>query len=224
MEDKSRCIECNAELSCCDPGGLDGPEMDCNVCRLRTERDTLAAERERLAALARRNFERWKTEEIRNGELAAEVEGLKGEQCHHGWRGSKPDGRAGIAQRCPGCGSRSLFIGSGGWITCGVLGCRDLVPWRFFEDKIEAAKARADRMNEALGWVVKFFDPDRVKQPDDGDQFEAMMDDVRAALQSPSNEPTEAPGAGKLIPGGGVLEDAQAAGDEPTGGESDGQV
>lgn len=26
---------------------------------------------------------------------------------------------------CPACGSRSLFVGSGGHITCGVIGCPD---------------------------------------------------------------------------------------------------
>ncbi len=28
-----------------------------------------------------------------------------------------------IADPCPSCGSRRLFIGSGGWLTCGNLGC-----------------------------------------------------------------------------------------------------
>jgi hypothetical protein len=30
-----------------------------------------------------------------------------------------------IANRCASCGSQSLFIVSGGWITCSVIGCKD---------------------------------------------------------------------------------------------------
>ena len=31
-----------------------------------------------------------------------------------------------IADRCPSCGSRSLFIGAGGWLTCAVIGpCKE---------------------------------------------------------------------------------------------------
>lgn len=35
---------------------------------------------------------------------------------------AEPCGR--IETRCPSCGSRSLFIGSGGHLTCGVLTCK----------------------------------------------------------------------------------------------------
>ncbi len=28
-----------------------------------------------------------------------------------------------IAGYCPACGTRSLFVGSGGYVTCGLLGC-----------------------------------------------------------------------------------------------------
>lgn len=30
-----------------------------------------------------------------------------------------------IFDRCPSCGSRSLFVGSGGWLTCSVIGCKE---------------------------------------------------------------------------------------------------
>lgn len=29
-----------------------------------------------------------------------------------------------IANRCPGCGHQTLFIGNGGWITCSWIGCK----------------------------------------------------------------------------------------------------
>lgn len=32
-----RCGVCNSELSCCVAGGVDGPEMDCEVCILRAQ-------------------------------------------------------------------------------------------------------------------------------------------------------------------------------------------
>lgn len=30
-----------------------------------------------------------------------------------------------IWDRCPSCGSRTLFIGAGGWLTCSVIGCKE---------------------------------------------------------------------------------------------------
>lgn len=30
-----------------------------------------------------------------------------------------------IVTPCPACGARSLFIGEGGHLTCGVIGCKD---------------------------------------------------------------------------------------------------
>jgi hypothetical protein len=38
-----------------------------------------------------------------------------------------------IQNRCPACGSQSLFIGAGGWLTCGVIGCRNPSPEGAFE-------------------------------------------------------------------------------------------
>lgn len=36
--------------------------------------------------------------------------------------GSEPQPK--ISDRCPSCGSVSIFIGSGGWLTCAILGCK----------------------------------------------------------------------------------------------------
>lgn len=30
-----------------------------------------------------------------------------------------------VEGECPACGAHSLFVGSGGWVTCAVLGCPD---------------------------------------------------------------------------------------------------
>lgn len=30
-----------------------------------------------------------------------------------------------IVDRCPTCGSQSLFIGTGGYLTCSVIGCKE---------------------------------------------------------------------------------------------------
>ena len=34
-----RCPVCNGELSYCGPDGIDGPTVDCMLCKLRQERD-----------------------------------------------------------------------------------------------------------------------------------------------------------------------------------------
>ena len=61
---------------------------------------------------------------LENENLREKVAELEKDKCRHGWRGSKPGGAESIADRCPACGNRSLFIGSRGWITCGNLGCK----------------------------------------------------------------------------------------------------
>jgi hypothetical protein len=43
-------------------------------------------------------------------------------KCQHGWRGSSAER---IGTPCPACGSGSLFVGSGGHLTCAVLECPD---------------------------------------------------------------------------------------------------
>jgi hypothetical protein len=49
---------------------------------------------------------------------------LESQTCHHGWRGTSPDAPS-ITTPCPTCGSRSLFIGSGGHLTCSRVPGRD---------------------------------------------------------------------------------------------------
>lgn len=45
-----------------------------------------------------------------------------------------------IADRCPSCGARSLFIGSGGWLTCSVIGCANPA----VSDAIETLRTKRD--------------------------------------------------------------------------------
>lgn len=52
-------------------------------------------------------------------------------QCSHGWRGSSAER---IQEQCPSCGSTSLFIGSGGYITCSVLGCKRPGTFALFQE------------------------------------------------------------------------------------------
>jgi hypothetical protein len=42
--------------------------------------------------------------------------------CRHGWRGTVPENGERIVTPCPSCGRRTLFIGTGGHLTCGNLG------------------------------------------------------------------------------------------------------
>lgn len=41
--------------------------------------------------------------------------------CRHGWRGRPPERGERIVTPCPACGSQSLFIGTGGHLTCAVV-------------------------------------------------------------------------------------------------------
>lgn len=65
--------------------------------------------------------------------------------------GSEPQPK--IADRCPTCGAESLFIGTGGWLTCAVLRCKNpgvgdaieklkAAQGRFYELEQEIEKAR----------------------------------------------------------------------------------
>lgn len=64
-----------------------------------------------------------------------------------------------IKTRCPSCGSRTLFIGSGGGLTCSFLGCKQPVVDQAISDLLakaqaEAAQGAAFRMREALESIV----------------------------------------------------------------------
>jgi len=49
---------------------------------------------------------------------------MSDDTCFHGWRGSVPKNGLSIADRCPTCGVSSIFVGEGGSLTCGNLGCK----------------------------------------------------------------------------------------------------
>jgi hypothetical protein len=50
--------------------------------------------------------------------IRAELAASNERQCHHGWRGSVPQDGKRITTPCPECGAQSLFIGTGGHLTC----------------------------------------------------------------------------------------------------------
>jgi hypothetical protein len=72
--------------------------------------------------------------------------------CHHGWRGTVPDEGRSIQTPCPACGARSLFIGSGGHLTCSRVpsdrsdGCHS----PSVEDTVKQLKQRAEQAESAL--------------------------------------------------------------------------
>jgi len=58
-----------------------------------------------------------------------------------------------IVDRCPSCGARSLFIGKGGYLTCGVIGCREPAVGAAMESMkaaLESERARSAMLREAL--------------------------------------------------------------------------
>lgn len=83
-------------------------------------------------------------------EANMEVERLRARLCRHGWRGSSIS--EAIVTPCPTCGLRSLFIGSGGHLTCASVptdlspGCPEPV----VEDAVEELKTRIDRLQAEL--------------------------------------------------------------------------
>lgn len=59
--------------------------------------------------------------------------------CQHGWRGAPAEM---IADRCPSCDMASMFIGAGGWLTCGNLDCREPGITRAYTDEIRSLLAK----------------------------------------------------------------------------------
>lgn len=53
--------------------------------------------------------------------LASPLAGGGPVACQHGWRGRPPERGERIVTPCPACGSQSLFIGTGGHLTCAVV-------------------------------------------------------------------------------------------------------
>lgn len=72
--------------------------------------------------------------------LRARVEELEKARCRHGWRGATPEHTSSIATPCPTCGLKSLFVASGGHLTCANLSCKEPSP----ESAWEAARASAE--------------------------------------------------------------------------------
>lgn len=71
--------------------------------------------------------------------------------CSHGWRGSTPENGKRIADRCLTCGSVSVFIGSGGWLTCAHLGCGEPGIGKAIDDlctRAELAEARVVELED----------------------------------------------------------------------------
>lgn len=73
-----------------------------------------------------------------------------------------------IADRCPTCGAQSLFIGSGGWLTCSVIGCkepgvsvaRDALRAALAEAQLERDELLAYMQTEHTGGAPCFVDCD----------------------------------------------------------------
>lgn len=72
--------------------------------------------------------EQWRTcERVRvlMPDVIAALRQAENRTCKHGWRGSVPEDGEQIVTPCPSCGQRSLFIGTGGHLTCGNFVCRE---------------------------------------------------------------------------------------------------
>ena len=84
--------------------------------------------------------------------LAALARELAGRACGHGWRGHAPERGERIVTPCPACGGQSLFIGSGGHLTCASVpkdqfqGC----PSPGVDETVKRIKAERDAAREAL--------------------------------------------------------------------------
>lgn len=98
-------------------------------------------------------------------EAIKEVERLRKSQCHHGWRGTHSES---ISTPCPTCGCKSLFIGSGGHLTCSRVpsdtgkGCDQPSVERAFEiikaenERLRAAVARLEDHEHIPGFIVEY--------------------------------------------------------------------
>ena len=63
------------------------------------------------------------------------------EKCQHGWRGAPADGC--ITDRCPTCDMRAVFVGSGGYLTCSNLRCKEPGVGRAIEElKLEIVRLK----------------------------------------------------------------------------------
>ena len=84
-------------------------------------------------------------------EIRAEGERKRSEETHT-WSGCVHGYDTRIKMPCPSCGSRSLFIGSGGHITCGYIPCKKPLLSEHIRDIIEERQSwereKAELVNE----------------------------------------------------------------------------
>lgn len=88
---------------------------------------------------------------------AAELRELREEKCAHGWKGSAPKDGARITDPCPACGLKSLFIGSGGGLTCSSLQCTEPGVSRSIEalrTRAEQAEARKENLYAQIAELI----------------------------------------------------------------------
>ena len=59
-----------------------------------------------------------------------------------------------VRGRCPSCGAESLFLGSNGYVTCGVIGCKNpSAPTDVLEGVTRALQMNGD-IKKALGHAL----------------------------------------------------------------------
>lgn len=63
-----------------------------------------------------------------------------------------------IADRCPSCGHQSLFIGEGGWITCGNLStCKEPGLTHYLRALRERDEKRMERDQAFIQAAIRYF-------------------------------------------------------------------
>jgi hypothetical protein len=117
-----------------------------------------------------------------NSLLRERIAELESQTCRHGWRGTFPDAPS-ITTPCPTCGSRSLFIGSGGHLTCSRVPGRDNsggCSEPGVENAVDKLKARLAQVTEAFErlWAEYEKDPKRKRNGPEA----AAIEDIRSAL------------------------------------------
>lgn len=55
-----------------------------------------------------------------------------------------------IVTPCPTCGGQTLFVGTGGHLTCSFIGCREPVVAR----AVDQVKARCNQLDDLLLWAL----------------------------------------------------------------------
>jgi hypothetical protein len=82
--------------------------------------------------------------------LRLEIETLRENRCRHGWRNTRAPEQ--IATPCPACNKRSLFIGSGGHLTCASVPTdhTDGCPSPSVEETVNQTRNRAAIVAKAL--------------------------------------------------------------------------